>query len=325
MHIIQEEIGLPKIVIDPKGDHSATITISPLPSGYGMTLGNALRRVLLSSLPGAAVAGIKIKGVSHEYATLKGVKESVLDIILNLKQLNVKQETKERSTITLTANKAGVITAKDFKTSSNVEILNKDLYITTLDKGGKIEMEVYIEKGVGYTPSTLDKKEGQDPEVIDIDRIFTPIKKIKYDIEAARVGKKTNLDKLIIDIETNGSIEPEEAIKFAANVLESYFSIFDKSEVPVEAEFMSDFDQIAQKTAAEDSKKPVQEMYTPIEILGLSPRTLNSLINGGIGSIEQLTKCTESKLNNLRGFGKKALTEVTDALKERDLALAEDE
>lgn len=325
MHIIQEEIGLPKIVVDSRGGSSAVITISPLPSGYGMTLGNALRRVLLSSLPGAAVSGVKIKGVSHEYTTVKGVKESVLDIVLNLKQLNVKKDTKERSTITLSSSKAGVITAKDFKTSSDVEILNKDLYITTIDKGGKIEMEVYIEKGVGYTPSTLDKKEGQDPEIIDIDKVFTPIEKIKYDIEATRVGKMTNLDKLVMELETNGSIEPEDAIKFAANILESYFSIFDKSETPVESDFMSDFDKIAQKSATEDQKKPTQEMYTPIEILGLSPRTLNSLINGGIGSIEQLTKCTESKLNNLRGFGKKALTEVADALKERDLTLAEEE
>jgi len=325
MHIIQEEIGLPKIVVDSRGGSSAVITISPLPSGYGMTLGNALRRVLLSSLPGAAVSGVKIKGVSHEYATVKGVKESILDIILNLKQLNVKKDTKERSTITLSSSKAGVINAKDFKTSSDVEILNKDLYITTIDKGGKIEMEVYIEKGVGYTPSTLDKKEGQDPEIIDIDKVFTPIEKIKYDIEATRVGKMTNLDKLVMELETNGSIGPEDAIKFAANILESYFSIFDKSETPIESDFMSDFDKIAQKSATEDQKKPTQEMYTPIEILGLSPRTLNSLINGGIGSIEQLTKCTESKLNNLRGFGKKALTEVADALKERDLTLAEEE
>lgn len=155
--------------------------------------------------------------------------------------------------------------------------------------------------------------------------MFTPIQKIKYDVEATRVGKMTNLDKLVMNVVTNGSIEPEDAVKFAANVLESYFSIFDKSEAPVEAEFLSDFDQIAQKTAEEDAKKPTQEMYTPIEILGLSPRTLNSLINGGIGSIEQLTKCTESKLSNLRGFGKKALTEVADALAERDLALAEEE
>lgn len=135
----------------------------------------------------------------------------------------------------------------------------------------------------------------------------------------------TNLDKLVMEIETNGSIAPEDAVKFAANVLQSYFEIFDKEETPVEEEFMSDFDEIQKKAAAEDSKKPAQEMYTPIEILGLSPRTLNSLINGGIGSIEQLTKCTESKLNNLRGFGKKALTEVRDALKTRDLDLSEDE
>ena len=325
MHIIQEEIGLPKITVEKKGDNYAVITVSPLPSGYGMTLGNALRRVLLSSLPGASVAGVKIKGISHEYTTIKGVKDSILDIVLNLKQLHLKKDTKEVSVITLSAKTAGKITAKDFKTSSDVEILNKDLYITTLDKNSKLEMEVMVEKGVGYKPSTLEKKEGQDAEVIEIDRVFTPIKRIKYDIEATRVGKMTNLDKLIMEIETNGSIDPESAIKFAANVLESYFGIFDKSETPVEAEFMSDFDKIARKTAEEESKKPQQEMYTPIEILGLSPRTLNALINGGIGSIEELTKCSEAKLSNLRGFGKKALTEVADALEKRGFALSSEE
>lgn len=325
MHIIQEEIGLPKITIDKKGDHHAVVTIGPLPSGYGMTLGNALRRVMLSSIPGAAVSGMKIKGISHEYTTIKGVKDSMLDITLNLKQLELKKDTTETSVITLSANSAGEVTAKAFKTPSDIKILNKNLYITTLDKGTKFEMEVFIDKGVGYKPTTLEKKEGQDAEMIEIDSVFTPIRRIQYDIEATRVGQRTDLDKLVMEIETNGSIDPEDAMKFAANVLTSYFEIFDKSETPVEAEFMSDFDKIAQKTAEEEAQKPTQEMYTPIEILGLSPRTLNSLINGGIGSIEQLTKCTESKLNNLRGFGKKALTEVADALKTRDLTLTEEE
>ncbi|MBU1018345.1 MAG: DNA-directed RNA polymerase subunit alpha [Patescibacteria group bacterium] len=325
MHIIQEEIGLPKITVEHKDDHYAIVTISPLPSGYGMTLGNALRRVMLSSLPGAAVSGIKIKGVSHEYTTIKGVKESVLDIILNLKQLNVQKETTEISILTLSANAAGEVTAKSIKAPGDVKVLNKELYITTIEKGTKLDIEIFVEKGVGYKPATLEKKDGQDAEMIEVDAVFGPVKKIKYDVEATRVGKMTNLDKLVMEIETNGSLEPEDAVKFAANVLTSYFEIFDKADVPVEAEFMSDFEKIAQKTAEEDSLKPSQEMYTPIEILGLSPRTLNSLINGGIGSIEQLTKCTESKLNNLRGFGKKALTEVSDALKTRDLALSGEE
>lgn len=159
MHIIQEEIGLPKITVDKKGDNEAVITISPLPSGYGLTLGNALRRVMLSSLPGAAVSGVKIKGISHEYTTIKGVKDSILDIVLNLKQLHVKKETPEQSVITLSANSAGELTAKAFKAPSDVEVLNKDLYITTLDKGTKFYMEVFVEKGVGYKPSTLEKKE----------------------------------------------------------------------------------------------------------------------------------------------------------------------
>jgi DNA-directed RNA polymerase subunit alpha len=326
MHIIQEEIGVPKLQFETLGEFHSVVTISPLPQGYGTTLGNGLRRVLLSSLPGAAVTGVKIKGVTHEYTTLKGVKDSVLDIILNLKQLALSMDGSQTQMLTLKVKQAGVVTASSIETPTGVTIHNPDLYLTTVDKGGAIEMEIRIEKGVGYRASVIgDQKEG-DPEMIEMDAVFGPLKKIHYSIESTRVGQRTDLDKLLLEVKTNGSITPEDAVKFAGKILESYFSIFNRPDEVIEAEFMSDFEKIAAKAKAdEDSARPQQQSYTPIEILGLSPRTLNALINGGIGSIEELTHSNESKLANLRGFGKKALTEVAEALEKRGLALAQEE
>lgn len=325
MHYIQEEIGIPKIKVEKISEFHAIFIVSPLPQGYGMTIGNAFRRVLLSSLPGASVTGVKIEGVSHEYSTIKGVKDSVLDITLNLKQLHVKKTSKEASVCTLSITKEGPVYAKDIKCPSDVEILNKDLYITTLEKGSKLNMEIRVEKGVGYSPASLRlREEGVDPSMIVLDGVFSPVKKVRYDVEATRVGQMTNLDKLSIEVLTDGSITPENAIKFSSNILQSYYNLFNQENVLVEQDYMSDFQKIVAKEQAEEKNKPVQESYTPIEILGFSPRTLNALINGGIGSVEQLAKCTESKLTNLRGFGKKALTEVKNALKTRDMALTEE-
>ncbi len=324
MHQIQEEIGIPKIKVEKISDAHAIFTVSPLPQGYGITIGNAFRRVLLSSLPGACITGIKIDGVTHEYSTIKGVKDSVLDITLNLKLVRLKKISAEPTTMTLTANKEGEIRAKDIKAPSDIEILTPDQYITTLEKGAKLNIEIKVEKGVGYIPVAVKQKSDTDPEIILMDSIFSPVKKVRYDVEAVRVGQMTNLDKLVLEIETDGAITPDDALRFSSNILQSYFNLFNKENIMVEAEYMSDFQKISQKQELEEKNKPVQEAYTPIEILGFSPRTLNALINGGIGSIEQLSKCTESKLTNLRGFGRKALTEVKDALKSRDLTLAEE-
>lgn len=324
MHQIQEEIGIPKIKTETLGENHTIFIISPLPTGYGVTLGNALRRGLLSSLPGACVTGMKIEGISHEYSTIKGVKESVLDIGLNLKLLNIKKTTKDPSTIVLETSKSGEISAKDIKCPSEVEIINPDQYICTLEKGSKLKIEMRVEKGVGYIPATVRQKDENDPKVILLDALYSPIKKVRYEVEDTRVAQMTNLDKLTIEIETNGAISPEDALKFASNVLQSYFSMFNVENVMIEQEYMSDIKSILEREKEEESKKPLQESYTPIEILGFSPRTLNALINGGIGSIEQLSKCTESKLSNLRGFGKKALNEVKAALEKKGLTLTED-
>lgn len=324
MHQIQEEIGIPKIKTETVSDNHVIFTMSPLPTGYGVTLGNALRRVLLSSLPGACISAIKIPGTSHEYSTIKGLKESILDLSLNLKLVNLKKATKDISTVTLETSKGGQIFAKDIQCPAEIEVLNGDQYICTIEKGTKLKIEMRVEKGVGYIPANLRQAEEEDPSVILIDALYSPIKKVRYDVEATRVGKMTNLDKLTIEIETNGAISPEDALKFASNVSQSYFSLFNTDNIMVEEQYMSDIKSILTKEKEEESKKPVQEAYTPVEILGFSPRTLNALINGGIGSIEQLSKCTESKLTNLRGFGKKALNEVKAALEKRNLTLSEE-
>ena len=325
MHIIQEEIGLPKIKTESLGHNHIIFTISPLPSGYGMTLGNAFRRVLLSSLPGAAITAVKIEGVTHEYATVSGIQDSVLDIILNLKQLQIKKHSKDPETIKLSTKKEGDVLAKNIEHSTDIEILNPDLHITSVTKkNAKLNIEMTVEKGVGYVPVTLRKKSSKELGVILVDAIFSPVKKVRYDVSNTRVGEMTDLDKLTIEVETNGSITPEDALKFTASVLKSYFDLFLVEGEEVEPEFRSDRQQVKAKELQEEEEEAKKETYTPIEILNFSPRTLNSLINGGIGSIEQLVKCTPSKLANFRGFGKKAMTEVSEALVARGLKLMDE-
>ena len=324
MHQIQAEIGIPKIKTERITDNHAIFTVSPLPPGYGTTIGNSFRRILLSSLPGACITGVKIDGISHEYSTIKGVKDSILDITLNLKLINLRKDNPEPSFMTLNVSKEGVIKAKDIKCPSEVEILNPEQYITTIEKGTKLNMELRVEKGVGYVPAAQKQREETDPGLIVLDAIYSPVRKVRYEVESARVGQMTNLDKLTLEIMTDGSITPENAVKFASNILQSYFNLFNQENAIVEEHFMSDFKKIAEKEQAEEKNKPSQETYTPIEILGFSPRTLNALINGGIGSVEQLEKCTESKLTNLRGFGKKALAEVQTALQTKGKSLSKE-
>jgi len=325
MHIIQEEIGLPVFSAVPvtKGDNThAVFSISPLPQGFGVTLGNAVRRVLLSSLPGAAVTSVKIKGVQHEYATMKGVQESVVDIMLNLKSLKFRKFNKDPETITLSAKGPKTIKAKDLKVSSDIEILDGEAEILTIERGGQVDMDIIVEKGVGYSPAAERNKKRNEPGLIHIDAIFSPAERVRFEVESTRVGQRTNLDKLIMEVKTNGSLSAEEAMQFASQLLKSYFEYFSSSDKIVEKEFFADFSRAGAHGAIEDDSAPVKESYTPIEILNFSPRTLNALINAGVGSIEQLTRCTEASLCNFRGFGAKALDEVKSTLAERGLSLA---
>ena len=327
MHIIQEEIGLPAFSVSlvNDGDEShAIFTIEPLPPGYGMTLGNGLRRVLLSSLPGAAVTSLRCKGISHEYSTIKGVHENVLDIALNAKQLKLRNHSKDAQTVSLSVKGPKDVTAKDLSAPSDVEVLDSKTPLFTIEKGASVDMEFSVEKGVGYVPASEFNKKKNEPGLIFIDAVFSPVLKVRYDVESARVGQRTDLEKLLIEVQTNGSLPAEEAIRFAAQLLKQYFDYFCDVDTTVESEFMADFSRRGDSKPAGDDSMPVKESYTPIEILNFSPRTLNALINAGIGSIEQLTKCTEATLSNVRGFGTKALDEVRDTLAERNLALSQD-
>ena len=321
MHIIQEEIGLPKIVtVSSEGD-SAVFSVDPLPLGYGMTLGNALRRVLLSSLPGTAIVAVRVEGVTHEYTTLEGMKDSALDFILNLKGVRFNKHSKGRETITLEKKGEGEVKASDIQSSADIEVLNPEYVITNLSgKDTLLKVEIIIEKSVGYLPAKGREETEELAEFVQVDALFSPVTRVQYDVQATRVGENTNLDKLVLSVDTDGAITPEDALKFSSNILHSYFSLFDQEEVKVEADFMSDFSKASQV----DEEEEERESYTPIEILNFSPRTLNSLINGGIGSIEQLEKCSPAKLSSLRGFGNKAMDEVMDALEKRGVSLNED-
>ncbi len=329
MHIIQEEIGLPVFSAAKGGsgdDSHKVYTISPLPSGFGMTLGNAMRRVLLSSLPGAAVTSIRVQGVQHEYTTLKGVKDSVVDIMLNLKDLKLRKHSKAPEVLTLDVKGPKVVTAKDIKATADVEVLNPDLVLFTLEKGGAVSMQLTVEKGVGYEQATERNKKHHEPGLMHIDCVYSPVEKVRFDVEATRVGQRTNLDKLVLEVVTNGSLSADEAVQFASQLLQNYFTYFASDQKLVEPEFMADFSRASANQATEEvvAGMPVKESYTPIEILNLSPRTLNALINAGVGSIEQLTKCTESMLSNFRGFGAKALEEVRLTLEGRGLSLSDE-
>ena len=323
MHIIQAEIGIPQVNIEKLEEGHVRVTVEPLPQGYGMTLGNALRRVLLSSVPGAAVTGVKIDGVKHEYSAIPGVKDSVLDFILNLKGVVFKMQSKEPITVQLkVSNHSGDVTAGMITCPTGVEVLNPDYVITSVDKkSASLDCQIFLAKGVGY--QQVENTKNTDPDLILTDAIFTPIKMVRYDVTSTRVGQMTNLDKLSLEIQSNGSFDATESLKFASDILSSYFGYFNTTGTPADAEFMSTAHDIMAKQQVEEEKATRTE-YTPIEILNLSPRTLNALINGGIGSIEQLTTCTDSKLGNLRGFGKKAMDEVREALEKRGLSLLDD-
>ncbi|HEY5713792.1 MAG TPA: DNA-directed RNA polymerase subunit alpha [Candidatus Gracilibacteria bacterium] len=324
MHIIHQTIGAPKLKIDKKSRTSAQLKVGPLPSGFGTTLGNALRRVLLSSLPGTAITAVKIPGVAHEYSTLAGCKDSVLDMILNLRQLRLKKHGKDMELVEVPFVKSGTITAKDLKVSSDIEILEPTQVITICDGAdAKKKMTLRIEKGVGFkVVESEDNAKEEDPEFILIDANFSPVTLVKYEVQPARVGDQTNLDQLVLDVETDGSLDADKAIKLAAGILESYFGLFHEDDAYTDDDFTTSFSALKQREEAEALAENVakEESFTPIDILGFSQRTLNALVNGGITSVEQLLKTPMSQLTQLRGFGSKAKQELDQVLQARGYA-----
>ena len=286
--------------------------VEPLERGYGITLGNALRRVLLSSLPGAAVTSVKIDGVLHEFSTIPGVYEDTTDLILNLNGICVKLHTDEEKLLTLEAEGEGEITAGDFKCSSEVEILNPDHHIATLDSNGSLQMEVVVERGRGYNSVEKNKKENAPLGVIPIDSFFSPITKVIFHVEDTRVGQQTDFDKLTLDIWTDGSIYPDEAISKSAKILAEYLKLFiGLTEVPG--------DDIIMVEKKEDNKDKILDMT--IEELDMSVRSYNCLKRAGINTVQELTQRTEEDMMKVRNLGRKSLEEVMEKLSELNLSL----
>jgi len=326
MHIIHNTIGVPKITQKDLDSTTSSFIVGPLPKWYGVTLGNSLRRILLSSIPWTKVTWIKVKGVNHEYSTLPWVKDSIIDIMLNLKWLVLAKSDIWVEWLKLNKTKSWKVTAADIKTSAWIEIINKDLYITEIDQDGlELDIDIRIEKWVWYlTQEELLERE-EDVEVLLVDTNFSPVLNVKYDIEKARFWDMINLDSLEMTVTTDWSMTPVNALKFSWDMLTSYFSIFNEEALQVEWQFISNVKELISREKEEVQEELEKETYTPIEIMWLSPRTLNALINWDILSIEKLTKCTETKLSSIKWFGKKAMTEIRSSLAERGLKLLGDD
>lgn len=308
------EIEKPRIeILELSEDESyGKFTVEPLERGYGTTLGNSLRRVLLSSLPGAAISSIKIQGVLHEFSTIPGVLEDVPEIILNIKGLAVKMHTDEPVTLRIEAQGAQIITAGDIITGADVEIVNKDHHIATVNEDGNIYIELELIRGRGYVAAERNKREGQPVGVIPVDSAFTPVKKVNFTVENTRVGQITDYDKLILEVWTNGTIKPDEATSLGAKILTEHLNLFIGL-----TEHVSEVEIMVEKE--EDKKEKVLEMT--VEELDLSVRSYNCLKRASINTVEELTHRTEEDMMKVRNLGKKSLEEVQRKLAELGLSL----
>ena len=286
----------------------------PFERGYGVTLGNSLRRILLSSIEGSAVTAVKIDGVQHEFSTIPGVMEPITDIILNIKNLVLRSHSKTAKTIYIKADKKGEIKAKDIICDETIEILNPNLHIATLTRDAKFNVELEISRGRGYVPAEANKREDAAVGTIAIDSIFTPITKVNFYVENTRVGQRTDYDKLILEIWTNGGVNPKEALLYAANILQRHLDVFvSYGQLPEEEEEEEEF------TAEE--KALYEKLRLPISELELSVRSSNCLKEANIKTIADLVRKSEPELLGFRNFGKKSLTEIQDLLKAMGLSL----
>jgi DNA-directed RNA polymerase subunit alpha len=323
------DFQVPRISSEKIDDRRGTFTIEPLDKGFGYTFGNSLRRVLLSSLGGAAIISVRIEGVAHEFSTVPGVKEDVTDIVLNLKDLVVRMHTDaDEVEAPLVATGPGEVRAKDIDLPSGVEILNPDAPIATLEKKTKLEVYLTIGRGRGYSPAEENKSEEQPIGVIPIDSIFSPIRRASYAVDSARVGQRTDFDKLTLDLETDGSIEPAAALREASEILIKSLAIF------------TDADRVEELTAREPvavigvdglggdgevataSSNGLDEIL--IEELELGVRSYNCLKRAGVQTVGDLVRKSRSELNAIPNFGSKSIEEVIETLPSRGLALRED-
>ena len=292
--------------------------LEPLERGFGTTLGNALRRVMLSSMPGSAIVAVYIDGVAHEFQTMNGIVEDVTSIILNLKNVVVKSNSEEPKVIRLSVSEERVVTAADIETDGEVEIINPDQVIATVSKGGKLEMEMIVANGRGYVPSTENKKFIENTKLgyIPIDALYSPIERISYEVEAARVGQDANYDKLIMEVFTNGSLRPEEAMALGAKILIEHLNI------------ITNLSEIADTTGIMNAKKEdskLKKLETSIDDLDFSVRAYNCLKRAGINTLGDLTEKTELEMMKIRNLGKKSLKEVMDKIKDMGLKFRDED
>lgn len=286
--------------------------LEPLERGYGTTLGNSLRRVLLSSLPGAAVTSVKIDGILHEFSTIPGVREDVTEIILNLKQLSVRLNRENTKRVMINEVGPKVVTAADIIGDSDLEIFNPELHIATLEENASLVMEINLARGRGYVPAEQNKTENTPIAVIPVDSIYTPVKKVNFTVENTRVGQVTDYDKLILEIWTDGSITPEEGVSIGAKIMQEHLNLFiELTDVTESLEIMVEKE--------EDQKEKALEMT--IEELELTVRPFNCLKRAAINTVEELTQKTEEDMMKVRNLGKKSLDEVKQKLEELGLGL----
>jgi DNA-directed RNA polymerase subunit alpha len=289
---------------------SAVFVIEPLEQGYGHTLGNAIRRAMLDSLPGAAVTQVKIKGVRHQFTTLKGMSEDIVELILGLKQLRVRYEGEEPQTLRLTAQGPGEIKASQIKTPPTVSIINKDLVLGTLaEKKATLDVEMTVERGVGYSP--VEERPADQLGLIPIDATYTPIRRVAYRIEATRVGRRTDLDRLILEVETDGTMKPKQALEQTAKLLGAYFKqIYEPKVLKKE------------KPEVEDVR--MNEMFRlTVEELDLPTRIANALRKGGYKTVQDLSQATESEITQVKNLGEKSVELVMKALKKKGVSFKE--
>src|SRR5580765_5012832 len=323
------EFQIPNISSEKKGDNRTTFTIEPLEKGFGYTYGASLRRVMLSSLTGAAVTSVRIEGVAHEFSTINGVKEDVTDIVLNLKEIVCRMHTDQQELeVPLVATGPGEVTAADIDLPSGVEILNPDQHVATLEKKTKLEVYLTIGRGRGYSPAEENKRPDQPIGVIPIDSIFSPVKRVAYGVTGARVGQRTDYDRLTLDVETDGSVDPEAALREASEILIKTLAIF------TDAERLEELQAGARDGAAAASGLagagavagpggggggPMDDIL--IEELELGVRSYNCLKRAGIQTVGELLQKSESELAAIPNFGRKSIEEVVETLKSRGLDL----
>ena len=295
--------------IQDLSDNVATFVVKPLEPGYGNTLGNSLRRVLLSSINGAAIVAFKIDGVSHEFTSIEGVKEDVVDIMLNLKNIKFKAHTDSPVELRLEKTGAGVITAKDIQANAEIEVVNPDQIIATIDDDKtKFAMDIVVESGHGYKTIEEASEDRIHSDMIAVDAIFTPVLRVRYKVDNTRVGQVSNLDRLDLTIETDGSLSPREAFEQASAILANQYTALAGS-TTIEAA----------PALGEEARDEASELHTSIEDLNLTARTTNALVNNDIRTVHDLVNLTEQDLRELKGFGSKALDEVKDKIAELNL------